>query len=467
MKKVALTELDPRLQKQVAQAEQQTKTNPQYAIEILTGILSRNPGCIEVRRFLRRAQKAVHGTKKGLFDGIVGSLTKGKIAKSVEADPVAAILEAEATLAKKPTDANANLTIALAGTRLEFFDLAAFAYEELALNDPKNVQHYIDLANTWIAGHEYDHALAAADMGLKVFPGNGDLQEAVRKASVSKTMRKGNWEDKGDFQSKLKDKDEALRLEQAARTVTDAATAAEQITILAEKIQAQPDSLDLYRDIVRQFIATGDLDSAISWLQRGRMTTLGKADSSLERQETDLIVSRFEKVIKGLKEQLAANAQDAAANAELAKQEAELKDYRLKTAESMVTRYPNDYSFRYEYGNLLLEAGRIDPAVQQLQYAQRNPKFRQPSLLAIGKAFTLSGKFDLAVEQLMVAKAEIQIMNDLKKDVIYELGIAYEKSGKIKEAVDEYKIIYMADSGFRDVAKKINDFYESQKSPSA
>ena len=46
MKKVALTELDPRLQKQVAAAEQQLKTNPQYAMEILNGILARNPGCI-------------------------------------------------------------------------------------------------------------------------------------------------------------------------------------------------------------------------------------------------------------------------------------------------------------------------------------------------------------------------------------------------------------------------------------
>ena len=57
--------------------------------------------------------------------------------------------------------------------------------------------------------------------------------------------------------------------------------------------------------------------------------------------------------------------------------------------------------------------------------------------------------------------------NDLKKDIIYSLGDTYEKMGKAKEAVDEYKIIYMADSGYRDVAKKINDFYERQKGASA
>ena len=464
MKKVALTELDPRVQKQVTAAESQLKTNPQYAMEIFQGILVRNPGCIEIRRLLRRAQKAVYGTKKGLFDSVMSGLTSGGIAKAVEKDPQAAVLEAEATFAKRPADINANKTLAAAGVKLGFPELTAFAYEELTQVEPKNVQNFVDLANTWIGASEYDNALNAADAGLKLFPGNGDLQEAVRKASVSKTMKKGNWEDKGDFQSKLKDKDEALRLEQATRTVTDSGTALEQAAALAERIQNQPDSIDLYRDIVRQFIAAEDLDSAIAWLQRGRLTTLGRQDSSLERQEIDLITQRFEKTSKLLREQLATNPTAAA---DLEKNEKELSDHRIATTASLVERYPNDYSFRYEYGNLLLQANRLDEAVQQLQYAQRNPKFRQMAIVAIGKAFVASGKFDLAVEQFNLAKGEVQMMNDLKKEIIYELGNAFEKMGRVKEAIDEYKAIYMADSGYRDVSQKINAFYESQKGPTA
>ena len=164
MKKVALQDLDPRLQKQFATADQQTKTNPQYAVEVLSGILLRNAGCIEVRRSLRAAQKNLLGVKKGLFDGITYALAGGKIAKAVEADPVAAIHEAELTLAKKPTDATANKTLALAGLKLGFFELAAFGFAELAANDPKNVQHFVDLANAWIAGGEFDTALDAADL---------------------------------------------------------------------------------------------------------------------------------------------------------------------------------------------------------------------------------------------------------------------------------------------------------------
>jgi tetratricopeptide (TPR) repeat protein len=436
-------------------------------VEVLSGILARNPGCIDVRRSLRKAQKAMLGTKKGLFDGLTSALSAGKVAKAVEADPVAAIAAAEEALAKKPTDANANKTLALAGLKLGFHELAAFAYEELATNEPTQVQHFVDLANAWIAGGEYDQSLAAADRGLKLFPGNGDLQEVVRKASVSKTMKKGNWEDKGDFQSKLKDKDEALRLDQASRTVTDSATALAQAAELAQKIQSAPDSLDLYREIVRMFLIAEDLDSAIAWLQRGRVTSQGKADTSLERQESDLIIRRYDRISKQLREAIAASPADAASKDALAKNEAELADFRLKTSITLVERYPNDFSYRHELGTLLLAANRLDEAVQQLQYAQRNPKFRQPALLAIGRAFSQGGKYDLAVEQLTTAKSEVQLMNDLKKEIIYSLGDTFEKMGKAKEAVDEYKIIYMADSGYRDVAKKINDFYERQKGASA
>lgn len=463
MKKVPLVELDPRLQKQVAAADQQLKVNPQYAVEVLAGILERNPGCIDVRRSLRKAQKALLGTKKGLFDGLSGALSSGKIAKAVEADPVAALVAAEADLAKKPIDANANKTIALAGIKLAFPELAAFGYEELSINNPGEVQHFVDLANVWIDAGENDHALAAADRGLKLFPGNGDLQEAVRKASVNKTMKKGNWEDKGDFQSKLKDKDEALRIDQATRTVTDAATARTQAAELALRIQAEPESFDLYREIVRMFIAADDLDSAIAWLQRGRLTIQGKADTSLERQETDLVVRRFERVSRQLQAILAAQPDDPASREALARNEAELVAFRLRTSIALVERYPNDFAYRYELGKLLLDTGRLEEAVQQLQYAQRNPKFRQPALLAIGQAFSRGGKFDLAIEQLALAKSEVLSMNDLKKEIIYALGDTFEQMGKPKEAVDEYKIIYMADSGYRDVAKKINDFYDRQK----
>ena len=50
-------------------------------------------------------------------------------------------------------------------------------------------------------------------------------------------------------------------------------------------------------------------------------------------------------------------------------------------------------------------------------------------------------------------------MDDVKKEIIYELGDCYEKMGKKEEAINEFKLIYAEDIGYRDVADKINAYY--------
>ena len=456
MNKVALSALDPRVQKQAAAAEQNLKGNAQYAMELAAGLLARNPGCVEIRRLLRRAQKAVLGTASGGLGGLLGGLIGGPNLKLAESDPVAAMADAEVRLAKKPGDQGAHRQLAAAAAKLGLWDTAAFAYEELAELTPKDAAAAVAAANAHIEDQEFDKAIAYLDLKLKAFPGNGDLMEAMRKASVAKTMRKGNWEGGDDFRSKLKDSDEATRLEQASRVMTDAVSAQEVIAGLARQIEADTENVNLYREIVRQFTAIGDFDSAIAWLQRGRQTPLGRGDAALERQEHDLGLRRYAARIKALRD-----AGDAAGADALAAEEA---DFRLAGALAAVERYPNDYAYRHELGQLLLERGRLDEAIQQLQFAQRNPKLRQSALLGLGRALLAGRKFDLAVEQLQLAKSELAVMNDLKKEIIYVLGGAYEAAGKPKEAIDEYKLIYTADAAYRDVSAKINAFYEKQGS---
>ncbi len=456
MNKVALSALDPRVQKQAAAAEQNLKGNPQYAMELASGLLVRNPGCVEIRRLLRRAQKTVLGTTSSGMGGLFGGLIGGPNLKLAESDPTAAMQDAEARLAKKPGDIAAHKQLAVAAAKLGLWDTAAFAYEEIALLTPKEPLAAVAAAQAHIEDHEYDLAITYIDEKLKAFPGNGELMEAMRKASVAKTMRKGNWEGDADFRSKLKDADEATRLEQSSRVMTDAASAQEVILGLAKQIEVDADNINLYREIVKQFTTVGDFDSAIAWLQRGRQTPLGQGDGALERQEFELGLRRYAAQIKALRE-----AGNTAAADTLATEEA---NFRLAGAVTAVERYPNDYNYRHELGQLLLTHGRLDEAIQQLQIAQRNPKLRQSALLGLGRALLAGRKYDLAVEQLQLAKSELSVMSELKKEIIYTLGGAFEAAGKTKEAIDEYKLIYTADSFYRDVSVKINAFYEKQGS---
>jgi tetratricopeptide (TPR) repeat protein len=156
---------------------------------------------------------------------------------------------------------------------------------------------------------------------------------------------------------------------------------------------------------------------------------------------------------------VAAAPGDAAAQAKLVGAKKEFADFKLGEARRYVERYPNDYPARYALGTLLLEHGQTDAAIAQFQQAQKGPQVRVASLVGLGRCFKAKKLYDLAVAQLNTAKNDLNTMDDAKKDVIYELGTCYELMGKPELAIEEFKIIYSEDIGFRDVADKINAFY--------
>ena len=80
----------------------------------------------------------------------------------------------------------------------------------------------------------------------------------------------------------------------------------------------------------------------------------------------------------------------------------------------------------------------------------------------MGRAFIAGKKYDMAVDQLETAKKEAKIMNDAKKEIVYELATAYELMGKKEQAFTEFKEIYQADISYKDVAAKINAYYASK-----
>ena len=47
------------------------------------------------------------------------------------------------------------------------------------------------------------------------------------------------------------------------------------------------------------------------------------------------------------------------------------------------------------------------------------------------------------------------VMDEGKKDVLYELGLVNESMGKPEEALSYFKMIYQVDIGYRDVADRV------------
>ena len=269
-------------------------------------------------------------------------------------------------------------------------------------------------------------------------------------------MAGGGWEEQStSFRDKLKDEKESVALEQESRMVR-----AEDMVenLIKEKLQAlasDPENPVIQRELGKLYTQKEKYEDALRYLEP-LYAKEGGADPELEREIADVKVKRLQSTINVKKKQLETNPANAAAlGNEIASLEGELDQVKMSDAERLVERYPNDLMYRFELGILYMKTGNVQGAVEQFQKSRGQPQRRVASLNYLGQCFQQMGLNDLAVDQYNEAINEIPTMDGLKKDLIYNLGCAYEAMGEQEKATGEFKKIFSVDIGFRDVKDKI------------
>lgn len=114
---------------------------------------------------------------------------------------------------------------------------------------------------------------------------------------------------------------------------------------------------------------------------------------------------------------------------------------------------------RYELGEHLTAAGQCRDALPELQRARQNPNARLKAMNLLGQCYRELGMLDLAAKQLDDAAREMVVMDMVKKEIVYNLGLVYEKMGETGKYIDAMKQIYEADYGYRDVAARVERSY--------
>lgn len=468
MEEVALKDLDPRLQKQIENARKAVDKNPSYAVDIMSNIVARQPACLDARKILRQAQQRATGGKAKGLGGFISKMTSlpfsmGSDAK-IKKDPVAALASAEQLLNSNPTNVAVLKVLGEAAEALELFETAANSYEEIRKIEPKNAENIKALMSAYIHIGKSEEAIRIGDAAYHEHPADDEIQSLIKKASVEQSINKGKWEAEESFRDKLKDEEEAQKLEQAGRAKTGEAGLRSMIADAKAAVAEQPENINFYREISSNYRKLGDFDNALEWIAKARQLEAGSADVNLERLEGTLKREKMSAAIQAKEEALEANPENADLQAALEALRHEERAFRRTQAEDLVQRYPNEFSYRYELGELYYAEGETDKAIKELQLAQRSPKVRISALILLGKAYKVKGFTDLAAEQLNLAKSEIPGVTDQKKDVLYELGSCYEAQGDIDKAMAEFKTLYGADISYRDVSQKIDDFYSKKSS---
>ena len=196
---------------------------------------------------------------------------------------------------------------------------------------------------------------------------------ALKNLSARRTLDEGGYDaladGKGSYRDILKNKGEAVSLEQESRVVRSEDRTDELIREYEARIVAEPKNLKLLRNIAELYAQKKNYDGALEYYERIRASEAG-ADSSLEKAIADTTLKRFDH----LASQLDQTAPDYAE--QLARLQAERATYQLAECQNRVEKYPTDLQIRFELGTLYFQAGKVGEAIQEFQKAQANPNRR-------------------------------------------------------------------------------------------
>jgi len=137
----------------------------------------------------------------------------------------------------------------------------------------------------------------------------------------------------------------------------------------------------------------------------------------------------------------------------------------LDDARKRLERNPTDLQLRFELGEHLANAGHFREALPELQRARQNPNARLKAMNLLGRCYGELGMLDLAMKQLEEASKEILSMDAMKKEIVYNLGLVYERLGEGAKSLTCMKQIYEADYGYKDVATRVESSYQQDISP--
>jgi predicted Zn-dependent protease len=444
------------------------RENLDYAIDLFNQVLEKEPCLFECRKALREAQFKKTSGRGGFFKRMLSGasssplVAKGQIA--LRSNPANALVIAEQILNSDPNNSGAHRLIVEAANALELPRTAALSYETLSKNSPKDRDLAIAFARALAAAG--DVSVGEHNRGeqilmdlLRETPNDGELNQALKDLSARKTLGEGGYAalegGQGSYRDILKDKKEAISLEQEKRVQKTEDVTGRLIEEYETRLKTEPDNLKLVRSLAELYTQKKQFERSLELYDRVRNSEMGN-DSSLERSISDTVVRRFDYQL----EQLDSSASDYAEQS--AKIQAEKLNFQTTDCQKRVEKYPTDLVLRFEMGQFYLEAGKISEAIQEFQKAQGNPHKRGQAMSCLAQCYAKRKMFDLAARTLQNAIKEKIVFDDEKKDLVYNLGCVLESMGKKEEAIEQFKLIYETDIGYKDVAAKVDAHYASQ-----
>jgi len=435
------------------------RQNFDYAIAILAQVLQKEPAFYACREALRAAQAKRPGNKGGFLKKMFGTasnsplLAKGQIA--LRSNPVEAMHIAEQILNSDPSNIAAHKMLADAALAADLPRTASLSLEIAFRNAPER-EVALKLGQALALAGQPERAEKILAELASTFPNDPEIAKVLKNVSAKRTLSEGGYEaledGTGSYRDILRNKEEAIALEQEKREIKTDDMTGRLLADYEARIAQEPRNLRLLRAAAELYAQKKQFDKALEYYQR-IIASEGASDPSLERLMAETTLRKFEHALA----QLDPSAPDYAEQS--ARIRTERQEYELERCRQRVEKYPNDLTMRFELGELYFRAGKLTEAISEFQKAQNNPHKRILAMGYLGQCFSRRGMNDLAARTLQNAIREKVAFDDEKKELIYALGCVLERVGKKDEAIEQFKLIYETDIGYKDVAAKVDAYY--------
>jgi len=434
--------------------------NLDYAIAILTQVLNQEPAFYECRQALRATQFRKAGSGGGFFKKVFSGasssplIAKGQLA--LRNNPIEALNIAEQILNSDANSTSGHKLVADAALAADFPKTAILSLEILVKGSPKDRELNEELAEACARAGQIEKAEVIYTELMRVYPSNPNYSQALKNLSARQTMTEGGYDSledgSGSYRDILKNKEEAVSLEQENRQVKTEEVADKLIRDYELRLEVEPKNLKLLRSVAELCAQKKEFDRALGYYQK-IIGSDGAADASIEKAIIDTTIKKFDHELSTLDPQ-ATDYDDQANSLRM-----ERDNFFLEECKRRTEKYPSDLQIRFELGQLYFKTGKISEAIQELQKAQNNPHRKVQAMGLLGQCFASRGMNDLAARTLQNALKEKLVFDDEKKELIYALGVVLEKMGKADEAIEQFKQIYEVDIGYKDVAAKVDAYY--------
>jgi tetratricopeptide (TPR) repeat protein len=334
--------------------------------------------------------------------------------------------------------------------------LASKDGKALTFKELKSLMELFQSAGAW------DQAIKVGQAALAAKPDDAVLERALNELAAERAMTEGGYDqmgtEEGGFKKFVKDIDKQRELEED-ESLAGSAGSAERVIARAKKELEEnpnsPDAVSAYVKVLKKHASPENTKLAFQVLMHGFKAT---KQYRFRMEAADIKISMAAYQILQLEEKLASSP-DEALQEKYDSSVAELNSFKKQEYQERASNYPTDRKIRFQLGELAIQDGDTNLAMECFQKAKDEPRLRVRAGQELGRCFASEGWYTEAVSEFKESiKALAGSDNDtelsLRYDLMQSLAKKAEADGNIdlaKEAMDICSGIARKDISYRDI----------------